>query len=220
MCTGRRMESSEICGEGMDDSSTATSTCPVLTASMASLAGRNKHLAEILLGIKPIGFDPAEEVEMHGAAGSAHAEGLALEILEGADARGLEGVGLGGLHVQDANAAHVPVLLLVGGLAFPRQWRVLRIEHGEIGLALLQPVDALHDAGGGDRGNADAGDLLRGETRDAAAYGEKASAHGAGGEGELERLGLCVPPQKRQGNDESCSRTLEHDDPPEKRGLT
>ena len=183
--------------------------------------GQEQHLAEILLGIKPIGFDPAEEVEMHGAAGSAHAEGLALEILEGADARGLEGVGLGGLHVQDAHAAHVPILLLVGGLAFPRQWRVLRIEHGEIGLALLQPVDALHDAGGGDRGNADAGDLLRGETRDAAAYGEKASAHGAGGEGELERLGLCrSAAEGGQGNDESCQCTLEHDDPPEKRGLT
>ena len=47
------------------------------------------------------------------------------------------------------------------------------------------------------------GDLLRGEPRDAAAYGEKASAHGAGGEGELERLGLCrSAAEGGQGNDE------------------
>lgn len=51
--------------------------------------------------------------------------------------------------------------------------------------------------------------------------GEKASAHGAGGEGELERLGLCrSAAEGGQGNDESCQCTLEHDDPPEKRGLT
>ena len=50
---------------------------------------------------------------------------------------------------------------------------------------------------------------------------KNASAHGAGGEGELERLGLCrSAAEGGQGNDESCQCTLEHDDPPEKRGLT
>ena len=36
-----------------------------------------------------------------------------------------------------------------------------------------------------------------------------------------ERLGLCrSAAEGGQGNDESCQCTLEHDDPPEKRGLT
>lgn len=136
--------------------------------------GEVDNLPEILVRVKAVDADPVEELLMHGTSGRTRADNLVLQVEVGPDSGGCEGVRLAVLKIKYAHAAHLVERLLVRSLSFEGEERINDVEHSDLGLARIEPVDVFVPAAGSDGGNLHSRYMLGHEVGKSAAYGVEA----------------------------------------------